>query len=130
MAQIREAAQSDPRVVLVGHVEGELLVELLSNAYCYVLPSDVEGMPMSLLEAMSHGRACVTSDIPECADVIKGVGVTFPAGNARALREALASLLADPSRASSLGQMARSSALTDYDWESIVDRTLSLYGKS
>lgn len=130
MAQIRNAAQSDSRVVLVGHVEGELLVELLSNAYCYVLPSDIEGMPMSLLEAMSHGRACVTSGIPECADVIANAGVTFPVGNASALRETLAVLLADSLRVTSLGQMARSNVLANYDWETVVDRTLSLYGKS
>ncbi|MFR7751343.1 MAG: glycosyltransferase family 4 protein [Collinsella sp.] len=47
-----------------------------------------EGLPMSLLEAMSHGAACVTSDIPECADVLQGCGLTFPHGDAGAARRA------------------------------------------
>ncbi len=71
---LKEAAASDPRALFTGHVEGNLLSELYSNAYCYALPSDVEGLPMSLLEAMSHGAAYVTSDIPECADVLQGCG--------------------------------------------------------
>lgn len=129
MAHICKIAQSDPRVILAGQVEGELLAELLSNAFCYVLPSDVEGMPMSLLEAMSHGRACITSNIPECADVIADTGVTFPAGNAAALREALVSLLGDPLRAASLGEKARNHVLATYNWDPVVDQTLALYKK-
>lgn len=127
MAALRKAGTEDPRVLFTGHVEGDVLTELYSNAYCYVLPSDVEGMPMSLLEAMSHGCACVTSDIPECADVLAGCGVTFPRDDAAALRDVLASLLADPARVSALGDAARERANTEYDWDRVVARTLELY---
>ena len=127
MAALRKAGTEDPRVLFTGHVEGDVLTELYSNAYCYVLPSDVEGMPMSLLEAMSHGCACVTSDIPECADVLAGCGVTFPRDDAAALRDVLASLLADPARVSALGDSARERANTEYDWDRVVARTLELY---
>lgn len=124
---IREVAAGDPRILFTGRVEGDLLSELYSNAYAYVLPSDVEGMPMSLLEAMGHGRCCVTSDIPECADVLAGTGVTFPAGNGDALRETLTDLLADPTRAHALGKAACERVLSEYGWDSVVDRTLALY---
>ena len=50
---------------------GQMLDELYSNAYIYTLPSDLEGMPLSLLEAMSYGNCCLVSDIPECAEVVK-----------------------------------------------------------
>ena len=100
---LKEAAASDPRALFTGHVEGNLLSELYSNAYCYALPSDVEGLPMSLLEAMSHGAACVTSDIPECADVLQGCGLTFPHGDAGALRDVLEGLIADSAQAERLG---------------------------
>lgn len=126
-AQIRATAAGDSRILFTGHVEGTVLSELYSSAYAYVLPSDVEGMPMSLLEAMSHGRACVTSDITECADVLGECGVTFPAGDPAALREALSELIADPSRAARLGEAARARVLENYDWDSVVGRTLELY---
>lgn len=126
-AALRKAGKSDPRVLFTGRVEGDLLRELYSNAYCYVLPSDVEGMPMSLLEAMSHGCACVTSDIPECADVLGDTGVTFPAGDVEALRAALAALINDSAHAMALGSAARERVLANYDWDSVVKRTLVLY---
>ena len=126
-AALRKAGEADHRVLFTGHVEGDLLTELYSNAYCYVLPSDVEGLPMSLLEAMSHGAACVTSDIPECADVLQGCGLTFPHGDAQALRDVLKGLLADSAQAEKLGAMARDRAINGYDWNSVVQRTLELY---
>lgn len=125
--QLHELASGDPRVLFTGFVTGEPLDELYSNAYCYVLPSDVEGMPMSLLEAMAYGRACVTSDIPECADVLAGTGVTFTRGDAGALRAALKGLLRDPSRAHKLGAAARARVMSNYAWNSVVKRTLAAY---
>lgn len=71
--EVREKAAQDPRVILTGFVQGELLEELYSNAYVYVLPSDVEGMPISLLEAMSYGNCCLVSDIAENLEVVTDV---------------------------------------------------------
>ncbi len=125
--QVRELAQGDPRVLMTGFVEGKELAELYSNAFCYVLPSDVEGMPMSLLEAMAYGRCCVTSDIPECADVIAGAGLTFPAGSEEGLRDTLASLLADPNEAAAMGIDAKRRAESSFGWDSVVRWTLETY---
>ena len=126
-AKLQALATNEPRVVMTGFVEGNVLSELYSNAYCYVLPSAVEGMPMGLLEAMAYGRCCVTSDIPECADVLAGAGATFPAGDAAALRGALASLIADSARAEALGKAARERVRAQHDWDSVVRRTLEIY---
>ena len=126
-ASLRMAAQDDPRVLFTGFVNGEPLEELYSNCYAYVLPSDVEGMPMSLLEAMAYGRCCVTSDIPECADVLAGNGVTFGKGSADSLRSALRDLLADSDRGRVLGAAAKAHVEKTYNWDSVVERTLELY---
>ena len=120
-------AEGDSRILLTGFVSGEPLEELYSNAYAYVLPSDVEGMPMSLLEAMAHGRCCVTSDVPECADVLGGAGLTFEKGDAADLGRVLGGVLADPAKAARLGEAARGRVNSTYDWDSVVERTLSLY---
>lgn len=126
-SSLHEAAQGDPRILFTGFVNGEPLEELYSNCYAYVLPSDVEGMPMSLLEAMAHGRCCVTSDIPECADVLAGNGVTFTRGDVEELSRTLAGLLAKPARVSRLASAALERVSTSFDWGPIVERTLSLY---
>ena len=126
--EIKQLAADDPRIILTGFVQGEALEELYSNAFCYVLPSDVEGMPMSLLEAMAYGRCCVTSDIPECADVTGGTGLTFPKGNMERLRGVLASLLANPGEAKAKADSARVRARESFGWDSVVRQTLELYG--
>lgn len=126
-ASLRETAQGDPRILFTGFVNGGPLEELYSNCYAYVLPSDVEGMPMSLLEAMAYGRCCVTSDIPECADVLAGNGVTFVKGSADSLKSALQGLLADGERTAALGAVAKAHVEKTYNWDSVVERTLELY---
>ena len=126
--ELRAAAQGDNRILFTGFITGEPLAELYSNCYAYVLPSDVEGMPMSLLEAMAYGRCCVTSDIPECADVLAGNGVTFEKGNADSLRAALQGLLTDAGRADALGTAAKAHVEQTYTWDSVVERTLAVYG--
>ncbi|WP_239463510.1 glycosyltransferase family 4 protein [Collinsella intestinalis] len=125
--EIKWLAADDPRVVLTGFVQGEALEELYSNAFCYVLPSDVEGMPMSLLEAMAYGCCCVTSDIPECADVTGATGLTFPKGDTEGLRGVLAGVLADPACAAGLGASARRRAEASFGWDSVVEQTLKIY---
>ena len=127
LAELKALAMRDRRILMAGFVEGDLLAELYSNAYCFVLPSDVEGMPMSLLEAMSYGLPCITSDIPECADVLNGSGTTFPRGDAGALRKMLAALIGDPVKARAMGDAARRRVETEYDWGSVVDETLRIY---
>lgn len=71
MKELLELAKADDRIIFTGFVQGQLLDELYSNAYTYTLPSDLEGMPLSLLEAMSYGNCCVVSDIPECTEVVE-----------------------------------------------------------
>ena len=101
--------------------------ELYSNAYLYVLPSDLEGMPLTLLEAMNYGCCCVTSDIGECADVMDGCGFTFPRGDTEALRETLQGLCDDPVRAEEYRGKAREMVSTKYTWQEITMQTDRLY---
>ena len=87
--ELKALAKGDDRIVFTGFVQGELLKELYSNAYVYTLPSDLEGMPLSLLEAMSYGNCCLTSDIAECAEVVEDKALLFKkVGCGRSEREA------------------------------------------
>lgn len=119
-----EKAKEDPRVVLTGFVQGEKKDELFSNCALYVLPSDIEGMPISLLEAMSYGVPCLVSDIEENTQVLGGYGACFQKSSVNDLRWALEKALTQPPPA---GEEQRAYIKAHYSWEEVVDETLDLY---
>lgn len=125
--QIQSAAASDPRIILTGFVEGRMLQELYSNAYVYVLPSDLEGMPMSLLEAMSYGCCCLVSDIPECTEVVADQAAVFRHGDVDDLTVRLGELLDNLTSAVRYRAGAGEYVTNEYSWGTVVDRTLELY---
>lgn len=129
--QLKALAQEDERILFPGFVQGRLLAELYSNALVYVLPSDVEGMPLSLLEAMSYGNCCLTSDIEECTEVIQEHGVSFQKGNVEDLHRKLQQLCDDTTLVQAYKTEAADFICQKYSWDAVVQETLALYqGKS
>lgn len=127
LRELQEAAADDPRIVFLGFVQGQLLEELYGNAYIYVLPSDLEGMPLSLLEAMSYGNCCLTSDIPECANVVQDHGVTFRKSSVSDLQQKLQQLCDDPSLVQYYRLHSADFICSRYDWDAVTRQTLDLY---
>jgi glycosyltransferase involved in cell wall biosynthesis len=125
--QLYAMAGDNPSIIFTGFQEGRVAEEFYSNAYLYVLPSDLEGMPLSLLEAMNYGCCCVTSDIGECADVTDGCGFTFPRGNAEALRDVLQDLCDHPEKAEAHRGEARKVVSSKYTWQDITTQMDALY---
>lgn len=125
--EVKAMAAKDDRVLFTGFVQGRVLEELYSNAYVYVLPSDVEGMPLSLLEAMSYGNCCVVSDIAECAEVVEDKAVTFRKSDIAALNNCLQSLCDDPQQVSQYKEEAQSFICGKYNWDDVTKKTLELY---
>lgn len=80
-----QEAQKDPRIRFVGFVDGERKAELYANTHCFVLPSDLEGQSIALLEAIGYGVNVVCSDIHENMAVSGGYCMTFHAGDADSL---------------------------------------------
>ena len=126
---LRELIASDERIIMTGFVEGQLLDELYSNAYIYVLPSDVEGMALGLLEAASYGNCCLISDIPENTEVMGEQCVTFIHGDVDSLSDTLRSLIDDPKRVVSLRNSSAEYICTKYSWETMVDQTEKVYSR-
>lgn len=125
--RIKQQAAGEPRIVFTGFVEGRTLQELYSNSYIYVLPSDLEGMPMSLLEAMSYGNCCLTSDIPECTEVVEDKAATFEHGSVDSLRDSLQGLLEEPQAVQRYKADATGFITSKYDWDAVTERTLATY---
>ena len=127
--ELRALAKEDERVIFTGFAQGKLLAELYSNAYLYVLPSDLEGMPLSLLEAMSYGNCCLTSSIPECASVLGDFGVVFEQGNVQDLKEKLQTLCDTSQIVDSMKKQAADYICDAYGWGDVVNKTIALYRK-
>ena len=117
----------DDRIIFTGFTQGRMLEEFYSNAYVYVLPSDLEGMPISLLEAMSYGNCCITSDIPECTEVVGEYGISFKKGNVDDLKEKLQYICDNPEIVKQYKQKASDYVCEKYNWDNVVRETLKLY---
>ncbi len=126
--ELKKLAESDRRIIFTGFVQGKTLDELYSNAYVYVLPSDLEGMPLSLLEAMSYGNCCLVSDIAECAEVVEDKAVVFKKSDVEDLREKLQECCFDGKRVEEYKENAADFICRKYVWDRVVERTVGLYG--
>ena len=125
--EIKEKTKQDDRIIMTGFVQGEELEELFSNTYLYCLPSDVEGMPISLLEAMSYGKNCLVSDIEENVQVCGEYGTTFKKSNLDDLTHKLNLCLEGNNRFDS--ETISDYILDKYNWNDVVEKTERLYRK-
>ena len=127
--RIRAMADRDRRIILTGFVQGRELAELYSNAAVFVLPSDVEGMAISLLEAMSYGNCCLVSDIHENVEVTRDQAETFRKGDVEDLRKKLVGLLEDEERRLAYKRSSRDYICSRYNWDQVTSQTIELYEK-
>ncbi len=126
--EIREKCEGNANIIMTGFVQGQELQELFSNCFAYVLPSDIEGMPISLLEAMSFGCNCLVSNIPENMEVVKDMAFSFEKGNVQSLKEKMNCLeeLSQEEWQFNREQIAKY-ADENFGWEDVVEKTLQVY---
>ncbi len=110
----------EANVVLTGFIRGEKMNQLMTNAALFVIPSYHEGLPFSLLEAMSYNLDVVASDIP--ANRLDCLAPTdfFPVGNVERLSERITHKI-------SLQNLHRVYDLSAYDWDLIARQTADIY---
>ena len=126
LEEVKNMVKDDDRIIMTGFVQGEELEELFSNCHIYCLPSDIEGMPISLLEAMSYGCKCLVSDIEENVQVCKDHAITFKKGNINDLKLKLEKSL---NQINSEKKVISDFILKNYNWRETVKNTEKLYEK-
>lgn len=120
---IETKCKNNSNIIFTGFVSGNLKNELYSNCALYVLPSDSEGMPIGLLEALSYGCKCVVSDIDENKEVIKEYGVMFQQSNIDDLAEKILNTLSmchDP-------VTAKEYVSENFSWDKIAEEIMQIY---
>lgn len=115
------------RVRLLPWVSGEDLEELLSNAALFVLPSDLEGLSLALLDAMAAGVCVLTSDVPENKELVTGAGFTFRRGNQFDLARMLNFLIRNPVLRHEAGAKGRQRIQGQYRWPGIARSIEDVY---
>jgi glycosyltransferase involved in cell wall biosynthesis len=126
---LKEKAAGNPNIIFTGFVSGDLLNELYSNAYINVLPSDLEGMSLSLLEALAYKNVLLCSDIPENTAVAEDKAIYFQKGNTDALAEKLEILCAHSEVVEKLKDGVDEFILNKYSWADVAKATCELYQK-
>lgn len=129
MEQIKQMASEDPRVILTDFIHDQELEELCSNAYIFCLPSDVEGMSISLLEGMSYGRCCLVSDIDENLEVVEDKAVSFIKSDVDDLRDKVRFLIDHPEVVEEYKASAADFICDKYSWDKMTDATITLYNR-
>jgi glycosyltransferase involved in cell wall biosynthesis len=115
------------RVQFLDWVSGSALQELITNAALFVLPSDLEGLSLALLDAMGAGVCVLASDVPENRELVDDVGFTFPNGDEAELSRMLDLLLSDPEMRKRSGTAGRHRVQESYLWPRIARELERVY---
>jgi glycosyltransferase involved in cell wall biosynthesis len=128
-ACLKELAGDDRNIIFTGSVSGNLLVELYSNAALFVLPSTIEGMPISLIEAMNLGAPTLSSNIgPNLETSGNGkYGFHFESRNVHDLSEKIIELLGDEELLKSKTDAAQKYVRDNFTWDHVFEEFLNLY---
>jgi glycosyltransferase involved in cell wall biosynthesis len=123
---LKEKAKKNSNIVLTGFQTGEPLEALFRNAALFVLPSYYEGLPITLLEAMSYGLSCIVTDIPANRNVRIEDARTFKPGDIEELTRKMNHYLAHPiSDNEKKEQIAY--IKENFDWPQIAEKTIGVY---
>jgi glycosyltransferase involved in cell wall biosynthesis len=118
--------QSD-QIRILDWMEGEELAELLTNACLLVLPSDMEGLSLALLDAMGAGVCVLASDVPENRELVDGAGYTFKIGDVLDLEKMLRLLIENAELRESAARKARERIVNHYLWPEIAKQVAEVY---
>ncbi|MCL2669252.1 MAG: glycosyltransferase family 4 protein [Syntrophaceae bacterium] len=132
MNELMKLASENPSVIFTGYQFGETLQELFANALAYVAASELEGLPITLLEALSYGTMCATSTIPPHEEVTETLpGLTFPVGDVEAISRCLDEIeTMTDARLDDFKRLAIAMISEEFSWENACGEHDRLYQES
>jgi glycosyltransferase involved in cell wall biosynthesis len=126
--ELSEIAGGNPSIIFAGELYGEQLAEIVRGAGLFVLPSDVEGLPLAMLEAMREGIPVVASDIPAHQQLLLGgQGMLFRAGDVDSCADALSWAVHHTKEMAAMATKAKKHIQVNYNWDQITSETLAVY---
>ena len=130
VSEMLNKVANNSEIVFAGELRGARLWEIVRGAGLFVLPSDVEGLPLAMLEAMQENIPVVASDIPPHQQLIgKDRGILFQAGNIESCMKALNRGIQNPDEIAAMAKNAQKNVQINYSWEHITSENLKLYNK-
>lgn len=128
VSKLANLAASNTDVVFTGELQGTRLAEIVREAGLFVLPSDLEGLPMAMLEAMQEGVPVLASDIPPHQQLLaEGRGMLFQTGNLDSCVHSLDWAIHNSQKLSVMVKKSQSYVQAKYNWNYITTETLRLY---
>lgn len=127
-SQLLQLADNNPNILFTGELQGARLAEVVRGAGLFVLPSDIEGLPLALLEAMQEKIPTVVSDIPVHRQMIgRDRGLIFKAGDATDLQTKLSWALSHQSQMKQMADSAMKYVRLHHNWDNIARKYTDLY---
>ncbi len=128
VSKIANMAAKSQDVVLTGQLHGAYLAEIVRGAGLFVLPSELEGLPLAILEAMQEGIPVLASNIPPHQQLLAGGrGILFQTGDINSCVRCLDWAIHHPQELMVMARNAQSHVQANYNWDHITSETLRLY---
>ena len=127
VAEIKKMASDDSDIIFTGSLQGAPHDRLFRNSYAFILPSESEGLPIVILEAMSYGKTVLASDIPENVEVTRTHGINFRNTDVCDLEDKLTFLITNPQLVVRKGAGAKEFVVENYHWDDVARLVDSVY---
>jgi len=124
--EIKQMDLSDS-IYQVDYIPNRDLPSIYRNSAVFILPSLEEGVPRTILEAMSCSIPVVCTNLPQLKDIVAGCGIMVPPREPGALADAIYQIISNPDLARRLGDLGREKIVSQYSWDDTVEKTIILY---